>query len=116
MIPSVSEQPKVDLALWHILKIAGSYHIVGEPVNSADGKPRITSPIAEIDATAGWARTASGREYRLFEGATVAFEELDKRFLRGYCAFYGLRIADVEVADMQEVELALSTPANKMGA
>ena len=112
MVPSVSEQPSVDLTLWHILKIAGSYHIVGEPVNSADGKPRITSPIAEIDASAGWAKTASGREYKLFEGATVSFEELEKRFLRGYCAFYGLKISDVEVADFQEVELALSNPVN----
>lgn len=116
MIPSVSEQPKVDLTLWHILKIAGSYHIVGEPVNSADGRPRITSPIAEIDAKVGIAVTSSGREYRLFEGSTVSFEDLEKRFLRGYCAFYGLRIADVEVADLQEVELALATPVNRMGA
>ncbi len=114
MIPSVSEQPRVDLALWHILKIAGSYHIVGEPVNSADGRPRITSPVAEIDASAGWAKTASGREYRLFEGSTVSFEDLEKRFLRGYCAFYGLKISDVEVADLQEVELALATPANRL--
>lgn len=116
MIPSVSEQPKVDISLWHILKIAGSYHIVGEPLNSADGRPRITSPVAEFDATAGWARTSSGREYRLFEGATVPFEQLKSGFLRGYCARYWLDLDDVEVVDVQEVELALTPAVNKMGA
>jgi hypothetical protein len=114
MIPSVSEQPSVDLTLWHILKIAGSYHIVGEPVNSADGRPRITSPLAEIVADTGIAVTSSGREYRLFEGATVPFEQLKTGFLRGYCARYGLELDDVEVVDVQEVKLALVTPANRL--
>jgi hypothetical protein len=114
MIPSVSQQPSVNLTLWHIVKILGDYHLVGEPVNRADGGPRITSPIAEIDLSEGWARTASGREYRLFEGATVPSSDLKNRFLRGYCVRHGLVLDDVELTDFQEVELAFATSANRL--
>ncbi|WP_343314030.1 hypothetical protein AAIB41_02480 [Brucella sp. BE17] len=114
MIPTVETQPYVELTLWHILKIAGSYHLVGEPLNRADGGPRISSPIAEMDARNWLATTSSGREYRLMEGSTVPLGHLRNGFLKGYCAHYGLDIDDVGLADALEVELALASPANRL--
>ncbi len=114
MIPSVSQQPSVNLTLWHIVKILGDYHLVGEPVNRSDGGARITSPIAEIDVEKGWAKTASGRQYRLFEGSTVPFSQLKRRYLRGYCVRHGLELDDVELAEFREVELALTAPVNRL--
>ena len=116
MIPSVETQQYVELTLWHILKIAGSYHLVGEPLNRADGGPRISSPIAEMDARNWLATTESGRQYRLFEGSTVPLEQLKNGFLKGYCAYYGLDIDDVELANVFDVELALTSPANRLMA
>lgn len=114
MIPSVSQQPSVNFSVWHTVKILGDYHLVGEPVNREDGGARITSPIAEIDVEKGWAKTASGRQYRLFEGSIVPFSQLKRRYLRGYCVRHGLKLEDVELTDFQEVELALAVPVNRL--
>lgn len=114
MIPTVETQPYVELTLWHILKIAGSYHLVGEPLQREDGGPRISSPIADMDARNWLATTESGRQYRLFEGSNVPLEKLKNGFLKGYCAHYGLDIEDVEIASVFDVELALATPANSL--
>lgn len=113
MVPSVSLQPSVDLTLWRVVKIHAFYHLVGEPILGEKGKPRITSPIAEYDASTGIVITASGREYRIFDGPSIPVGLLRNDFLRGYCSRYGLNVLDIEIADLDEVALALSVPANR---
>lgn len=116
MVPSVIEQPSVDLTLWRVVKIHGLYHLVGEPILTEEGKPRITSPIAEYNADTRTVITASGREYRLFDGAQISIDMLRCDFLRGYCLKYGLDVLDIEIAELDEVALALSVPANRLEA
>lgn len=68
-IPPVAEQPDTTLECWRAYEVkvasfeAPTRHLVGYAVHEREG--RVTSAIAEIDATRCLVRTSSGRLYQL---------------------------------------------------
>jgi hypothetical protein len=65
MVPSVEDQPAIDLKNWVVIEFEDGIRIFVGEEDGKVGKLRTSSPITELDQTSLTGKTQSGRVYRL---------------------------------------------------